>query len=157
MTRSPPLVNALQQSDLSPIPAVFSQCSARGGADRGVAASSGRSRGTHSKEIQMDASTGLGLAGGGLVLFLVTLLVVGALSGLLVGALARFVLPGPDPMSWGKTLLFGIGGSFIGGVVGRVLHVPESLGFVLSVACAAGLIWYFTRRNRSSGTPPAAS
>lgn len=105
----------------------------------------------------MDASTGLGLAGGGLVLFLVTLLVVGALSGLLVGALARFVLPGPDPMSWGKTLLFGIGGSFIGGVIGRILHVPDSLGFVLSVACAAGLIWYFTRRNRSSGTPPAAS
>lgn len=105
----------------------------------------------------MDASTGAGLVGGGLVIFLVTLLVVGALSGLLVGALARFVLPGPDPMSWGRTLLYGIGGSFIGGVLGRILNVPESLGFVLSVACAAGLIWYFTRRNRPSGTPPPSS
>jgi uncharacterized membrane protein YeaQ/YmgE (transglycosylase-associated protein family) len=58
-------------------------------------------------------------------------------------------------MSWGKTMLYGIGGSFVGGLIGRALNVPESLGFVLSVACAAGLIWYFTRRNRPAGTPPA--
>ena len=42
----------------------------------------------------------------------------------------------------------GIGGSFVGGMVGRLLHVPESLSFVLSVACAAGLIWFFTRRKK---------
>ena len=93
------------------------------------------------------------MVGAGLGIFLATLLIVGALSGLLIGALARFVLPGPDPMSWPRTMLYGIGGSFIGGFVGRALNVPDSLGFVLSVGCAAGLIWFFTRRNRPSGPP----
>jgi uncharacterized membrane protein YeaQ/YmgE (transglycosylase-associated protein family) len=74
--------------------------------------------------------------------------VVGAISGLIVGGIARFLLPGPDPMSWPRTILYGIGGSFVGGMVGRLLHVPEYLSFVLSVACAAGLIWFFTRRNK---------
>ena len=74
------------------------------------------------------------------------------LIGLLIGAVARFLLPGPDPMSWGKTMLFGVGGSFLGGFVGRALGLTGLFGFVLSVACAAGLIWFFTRRNRSSGT-----
>ena len=37
----------------------------------------------------------------------------------------------------------------ISGLVGRLLHVPQALDLVLAVACAAGLIWYFTRRNRA--------
>jgi uncharacterized membrane protein YeaQ/YmgE (transglycosylase-associated protein family) len=97
----------------------------------------------------MDASTAAGAAGVGIGVFLLTLLVVGAISGLIVGAIARFLLPGPDPMSWLRTLGYGIAGSFVGGIIGRLLHVPQSLGFVLSIACAAGLIWFFTRRNKT--------
>jgi hypothetical protein len=37
----------------------------------------------------------------------------------------------------------------MGGLVGRLLHVPLALSFVLEVACAAGLIWFFTRRNKT--------
>jgi uncharacterized membrane protein YeaQ/YmgE (transglycosylase-associated protein family) len=103
----------------------------------------------------MDASTTAGALGTGLGVFLVVLLVIGAVSGLVVGAIARFLLPGPDPMGWGKTMLYGIGGSFLGGLVARVLGIPETFGFVLSVACAAGLIWFFTRRNKPAGGPPA--
>jgi uncharacterized membrane protein YeaQ/YmgE (transglycosylase-associated protein family) len=44
-----------------------------------------------------------------------------ALSGLVVGGLARFAVPGPDPLSIWKTILLGIGGSLLGGVVGGVL------------------------------------
>lgn len=99
----------------------------------------------------MDATTTAGAVGMSMGVFLLVLVLVGALSGLVVGGLARFLLPGPDPMSWPKTILYGIGGSFLGGIVGRLLHVPQSLSFVLSVACAAGLIWFFTRRK-----PPAA-
>jgi uncharacterized membrane protein YeaQ/YmgE (transglycosylase-associated protein family) len=99
----------------------------------------------------MDASTAAGTAGVGIGVFLLTLVVLGAISGLIVGGIARFLLPGPDPMSWPRTIGYGIGGSFLGGIVGRVLHVPQSLGFVLSVACAAGLIWFFTRRNKPAG------
>lgn len=103
----------------------------------------------------MDASTTAGTLGTGLGVFLIVLLVLGAVSGLVVGAIARFLLPGPDPMSWGKTMLYGIGGSFLGGLLARVLGIPETFGFVLSVACAAGLIWFFTRRNKPAGGPPA--
>ena len=97
----------------------------------------------------MDASTAAGTAGVGIGVFLLILVVVGAISGLIIGGIARFLLPGPDPMSWPRTILFGIGGSFVGGLVGRLLHVPEYFSFVLSVACAAGLIWFFTRRTKT--------
>jgi uncharacterized membrane protein YeaQ/YmgE (transglycosylase-associated protein family) len=97
----------------------------------------------------MDASTAAGTVGAGIGVFLLVLVVVGAISGLIVGGIARFLLPGPDPMSWPRTILYGIGGSFLGGMIGRLLHVPQALGFVLEVACAAGLIWFFTRRNKT--------
>jgi uncharacterized membrane protein YeaQ/YmgE (transglycosylase-associated protein family) len=97
----------------------------------------------------MDASTAAGAVGTGLGIFLLVMIVIGAVMGLVIGGIARFVLPGPDPMSWPKTMLYGIGGSFTGGIVGRLLNVPETFSFLLSVACAAGLIWFFTRRNRT--------
>ena len=93
----------------------------------------------------------LGIGIGALLLYLVYLLV----AGILVGALARLVLPGPDPMSWPATLGYGVAGSLLGGIVGGVLGLGR-FAFVLSIACAAGLIWYFRRRNKpgAGGTPP---
>jgi uncharacterized membrane protein YeaQ/YmgE (transglycosylase-associated protein family) len=75
-----------------------------------------------------------------------------ALAGLVIGALARWLLPGPDPMSYPKTMLYGWGGSMTGGIVGWLLGAPGWFDIVLSVGGAAGLIWFFTRRQR----PPAA-
>jgi len=69
------------------------------------------------------------------------------LSGLIVGALARWLLPGPDPMSWPATIGYGLAGSFLGGIVGRLIHVPALVGLLLSVGGAALLIWFFRRRN----------
>ena len=40
-----------------------------------------------------------------------------AIGGLITGALARLALPGPDPMSLLQTMLVGIGGSFIAGLI----------------------------------------
>lgn len=40
-----------------------------------------------------------------------------ALAGLIVGALARLLVPGPDPMGIGATILLGIVGSIVGGVL----------------------------------------
>ena len=39
-------------------------------------------------------------------------------TGLIVGALARFALPGPDPMPVWATILLGVAGGFLGGGVG---------------------------------------
>jgi uncharacterized membrane protein YeaQ/YmgE (transglycosylase-associated protein family) len=91
--------------------------------------------------------SGLGtLLGAGLAILVIWF----ALSGLVTGALARFLLPGPDPMGWLATIGYGIGGGIVGGLVSRLLGVPQSFSFVMSVAGAAALIWFFRRRKTSS-------
>lgn len=56
--------------------------------------------------------------------FVVMLVVV----GLVAGFLARWIVPGPDPLSLPRTLAIGLGGSFLGGLVGYWLFGadPES-------------------------------
>ena len=39
-----------------------------------------------------------------------------AIVGLVIGAIARLLIPGPNPMTWGKTAIIGIAGSFFGGI-----------------------------------------
>ncbi len=86
---------------------------------------------------------------------LLLLAVMIAVSGLIVGALARWFMPGPDPMSWMRTILLGLGGSFIGGIATALLRIdPEKqswLALILSVAGALFLLW-FGRRRRSTVT-----
>jgi uncharacterized membrane protein YeaQ/YmgE (transglycosylase-associated protein family) len=45
------------------------------------------------------------------VLFIIGLIIIGLIAGLL----ARFLVPGRDPMGLGGTILLGIVGSFVGG------------------------------------------
>ena len=49
--------------------------------------------------------------------FILYMLVIGAVAGFL----ARFLVPGRDPMSVGTTIVLGIVGSFIGGFLGYVI------------------------------------
>jgi len=49
--------------------------------------------------------------------FILVLLVM----GIIFGALARLILPGPDPMSLGATWLLGVIGSLVGGFLGYLL------------------------------------
>ena len=51
------------------------------------------------------------------ILFLILMI---PLSGLIIGGLARWIMPGPDPMSIGKTILLGIAGSLVGGLVAAI-------------------------------------
>ncbi len=41
--------------------------------------------------------------------------------GLIVGVVAKFLTPGPDPGGWILTILLGIGGALLGGFIGRGL------------------------------------
>jgi uncharacterized membrane protein YeaQ/YmgE (transglycosylase-associated protein family) len=79
----------------------------------------------------------------------VLILILGLfIEGLIVGALARLALPGPDPMGIGMTVLIGLGGSFIGGLIGYWLSGGRRVGgFILSVL-AATLLVYLVRRSR---------
>jgi len=73
-----------------------------------------------------------------------TFIIVLILGGLVVGALARLALPGPDPMGIPATIGLGLAGSLIGGVVGRVLFGRPG-GLILAVL-GAMLVLYLYRR-----------
>jgi uncharacterized membrane protein YeaQ/YmgE (transglycosylase-associated protein family) len=79
----------------------------------------------------------------GLIAFLIWL----AVTGLVVGALARFALPGPDPMSIGQTILIGLAGSFLGGIVTSLIAGREAWSFLVAVACSTAIV-YVIRRSR---------
>lgn len=80
----------------------------------------------------------------GLVEFILMLV----LSGLIVGALGRLAIPGPDPMGIGMTILVGIGGSLIGGLVAAVIFGRRGApGFLFAVAGAALVVWLMRRRR----------
>ena len=57
-----------------------------------------------------------------LIWFIIVLLVV----GLIVGALARLIVPGRDPMGLLGTAVLGIVGSFIGGFLGYILFKKDT-------------------------------
>lgn len=69
-----------------------------------------------------------------------------ALSGLIVGALGRLAIPGPNPMSIAMTIVVGIGGSIVGGLVGNLLF-NRSGGLLLAVVSAAGIVWLLEKRG----------
>ena len=63
------------------------------------------------------------------------------LFGLIVGFLARAIMPGRQSMGWVATALVGVAGSFIGGVIGNLLSgAPlldlHSSGFIGSIVGA---------------------
>ena len=56
--------------------------------------------------------------------------------GLVVGALAKFVMPGKDPGGIIITILLGIVGAFVGTFIGRALGLytaGEAAGWIMSV------------------------
>jgi uncharacterized membrane protein YeaQ/YmgE (transglycosylase-associated protein family) len=86
---------------------------------------------------------------------LIVYLIVLALSGLIVGALARLALPGPDPMGIGMTILVGIAGSFIGGLLMYAITGGRNGGgIVVSVLIATGIVYAIRRSRGGSLTDP---
>jgi uncharacterized membrane protein YeaQ/YmgE (transglycosylase-associated protein family) len=65
--------------------------------------------------------------------------------GLVVGALARLVVPGRQHLSIGMTLLLGLVGSVVGGVIANALGTGDVfelniIGSIVAIAAAAFLI-----------------
>jgi uncharacterized membrane protein YeaQ/YmgE (transglycosylase-associated protein family) len=67
-----------------------------------------------------------------------------AFSGLIVGALARLALPGPDPMGIFATIGLGLAGTFLGGVIAWAFigHVG---GIIFSLLGATLLLYLYRR------------
>jgi uncharacterized membrane protein YeaQ/YmgE (transglycosylase-associated protein family) len=60
------------------------------------------------------------------------------LFGLVVGLLARAIMPGRQSMGWIMTILLGVGGSFLGGflaslITHRAADEPSTAGFIGSI------------------------
>jgi uncharacterized membrane protein YeaQ/YmgE (transglycosylase-associated protein family) len=83
-------------------------------------------------------------------------LIVLAVTGLIVGGLARLALPGPDPMGIGMTILIGLAGSFIAGLIVYLVTDGDGsgAGIVVSVLCATGLVYLVRRSRGGSLTDP---
>ena len=63
--------------------------------------------------------------------------------GLIVGIVARFLMPGRDPGGFIVTILIGIAGAVVGGSLGQTLgwYGPgQAAGFIMSVAGAMVLL-----------------
>jgi uncharacterized membrane protein YeaQ/YmgE (transglycosylase-associated protein family) len=75
------------------------------------------------------------------------------LIGLLAGALAKWIMPGPDKGGWVMTMLLGIVGAVIAGFLGRAVgwYEPgEGAGLIASVLGA--LLVLFIYRKTQTGT-----
>jgi uncharacterized membrane protein YeaQ/YmgE (transglycosylase-associated protein family) len=76
--------------------------------------------------------------------------------GLVVGALARWMVPGREPGGWVISLLLGIGGAMLGGFFGRVVgfyREGQPAGFVMALLGAVALVAVYqavTRGHRVS-------
>jgi len=63
--------------------------------------------------------------------------------GLVVGVVAKFILPGRDPGGIVVTIVLGIVGAMVGGWLGRVLgfyRPGEAAGFIMAVAGAIAIL-----------------
>lgn len=81
------------------------------------------------------------------------------LFGLIVGALAKLVMPGRDPGGIIITMLLGIAGSVLGGMLGRALNLyapGEPAGFIMSFIGAVLLLWMYRMMTRRTATLPRA-
>jgi uncharacterized membrane protein YeaQ/YmgE (transglycosylase-associated protein family) len=66
----------------------------------------------------------------------------------IVGGLARLVMPGRDPMGWLMTILLGIAGSVVGGLLLGMLiggRTTDPAGWIGSVLGALLLLWLYRR------------
>ncbi len=67
------------------------------------------------------------------------------LTGLIVGALGRLAVPGKDPMPLWLTVLIGIAGSIVGGVIAVAIGFGLGGVFVLSVLVATLIVIVYRR------------
>jgi uncharacterized membrane protein YeaQ/YmgE (transglycosylase-associated protein family) len=77
------------------------------------------------------------------------------LMGLVVGLLAKWIMPGPDPGGIIITILLGIAGAFVGGFIGSLVGLGGVGGFnvgSLLLAVGGALLILFGYRKFRSGS-----
>ena len=77
------------------------------------------------------------------------------LMGLVVGVLAKWIMPGPDPGGVFMTILLGVAGAFVGGLIGSVVGLGTVTGFnagSLALAVVGALLILWGHRKLRSGS-----
>lgn len=76
--------------------------------------------------------------------------------GLIVGALAKLVMPGKDPGGIFVTMALGVAGALLAGFLGRLVgwyRPGESAGFIMSFLGAVLLLWIYRMfKSRTAST-----
>lgn len=70
--------------------------------------------------------------------------------GLVVGILAKWIMPGPDSSGLVMTIVLGVAGAFVGGWLGTQLGFGSVTGFdlrSLGIAVAGALLLLFANRR----------
>jgi uncharacterized membrane protein YeaQ/YmgE (transglycosylase-associated protein family) len=73
--------------------------------------------------------------------------------GLIVGAVARLLVPGRDSGGWVFSMLIGVAGAYVGGFLGRVVGIygdNQPAGFIMSVIGAMVLVAIYHALRRSA-------
>ncbi|HEX5135182.1 MAG TPA: GlsB/YeaQ/YmgE family stress response membrane protein [Thermoanaerobaculia bacterium] len=73
------------------------------------------------------------------------------LFGLVVGVIAKLIMPGKDPGGFIVTILIGIVGALLGGFLGRLLNLYEPgqpAGFIGATLGAILLLWIYRLATR---------
>jgi uncharacterized membrane protein YeaQ/YmgE (transglycosylase-associated protein family) len=76
--------------------------------------------------------------------------------GLIVGAIAKLIMPGRDPGGIIITILIGIAGSFLGTLIGRTLGLyrnGQGAGIIMSIVGAVILLWLYRMVVARRATP----
>jgi len=92
----------------------------------------------------MEQATGAAVGG------VIGLLLI-AVVGLIIGAVAKLLMPGPDPGSWFVTILLGIAGSWVGGFVFGLIGLG-GVGTSLVGAILGAMLLLFIHRMITSRT-----
>ena len=75
--------------------------------------------------------------------------------GLIVGVVAKLLMPGRDPGGFVVTIGIGIVGALLGGFLGRVLGLYQEgdpVGFIMAVLGSILLLWIYRRTATSTVT-----
>ena len=81
------------------------------------------------------------------------LLLIMIIGGAVIGGLGRLAIPGPNPIGFVRTVLAGWAGSFVGGLVGRLIfgwryRYSGLLALVIAVIFTALIIYAMEGRSR---------
>ena len=72
------------------------------------------------------------------------------IGGAVIGALARLLKPGADPMGWLMTILLGV----VGAVAGGMIVGSGALAWVVAILEAIALLFVYERMRGRRAAPP---